>query len=113
VTENSVYLLKPQKKEKLEMKINLTARQANFLGAFEASYGRPSTVDRATLLVFKTSWSLGQQGPLGFTLRYPAWLTNSGTFTSKRANYTLPWDAYDEWLSSKGAAPIQVANIEA
>ena len=85
------------------MQINLTKRQINFLGPFEATYGRPATVDRKTLVNFKDSWSVNQTGSLGFVLRWPAWLTNSGTFTTTRGVYNLPWEAYDEWLANNGA----------
>jgi hypothetical protein len=96
------------------MKINLTARQVNFLAAFEAAHGRPAAVNRKTLVAFKESWTPSQVGPLGFNLRWPAWLTNSGTFTEVRGNYTLPWEAYDEWNANKGnAAKANAATVNA
>jgi hypothetical protein len=80
------------------MQINLTGRQANFLAAFEKSFGRQKTVSRVDLINFKNTWTPGQVGPYGYTLRWPAWLTNSGTFTQGRAVYALPWEVYDSWV---------------
>jgi hypothetical protein len=94
------------------MQINLTKRQINFLASFEATYGRPATVDRKTLVAFKETWTNGQTGSLGYPLRWPAWLTNSGTFTATRGNYNLPWEAYDQWwatANANAAAPAAVA----
>jgi len=92
------------------MKINLTSRQVNFISAFEAVYGRPTSVTRATLLAFKASWTRNQVGPFGHTLRWPAWLTNSGTFTETRAVYNIPWDAYDQYLATNKVAEVTVAS---
>ena len=77
-------------------RIRLNARQANFIAAFEAAYGRPATVTRRALLDIQTQW-VGKTGPLGFTLRWPAWLTNSPTFTVERAVYALPWSEFDQF----------------
>lgn len=84
-------------------RIRLNARQANYIAAFEAAYGRPATVTRTALLDIQTAWS-GKTGPLGFTLRWPAWLTNSPTFTVERAVYALPWGEYDAFTASIAAA---------
>lgn len=86
--------------------INLNKRQINFLAAYEAAHGQPDTVTRQELLNFKNSLSPNQTGPLGFVIRWPAWLTNSGTFTVSRAVYTLPWAKFNEW---KAANPNAVS----
>ena len=77
--------------------INLNKRQINFLAAYEAVHGQPATVTRTDLLNFKNSLQPNQTGPLGYVIRWPAWLTNSGTFTVSRAVYSLPWAKYNEW----------------
>ncbi len=79
------------------LRIRLNARQANYIAAFEAAYGRPATVTRTALLNIQTLWT-GKTGPFGFTLRWPAWLTNSPTFTTERAVYALPWTEYDAFM---------------
>ncbi len=91
--------------------INLNKRQINFLAAFEAVNGQPATVTRQELLNFKNSLSPNQTGPLGYVLRWPAWLTNSGTFTLSRAVYTLPWGKYNEWkaVNATSNTPAAVA----
>lgn len=91
--------------------INLNKRQINFLAAFEAVNGQPDTVTRTDLLNFKNSLQPNQTGPLGFVIRWPAWLTNSGTFTVSRAVYTLPWAKYNEWKAANAPAtePTAVA----
>jgi hypothetical protein len=80
--------------------ITIKPRQANFLAAFETKYGRPATVTRKALLSFRSTWTNGEHGPLGFPLRWPAWLTNSSAFTVQRAIYALPWNEYDAFLAS-------------
>ncbi len=65
-------------------RIRLNARQANYIAAFETAYGRPATVTRRPLLDIQTQWT-GKTGPVGFILRWPAWLTNSPTVTVERA----------------------------
>lgn len=80
--------------------ITLKPRQANFLAAFETKFGRPATVTRKALLSFRSTWASGEKGPFGFTLRWPAWLTNSSTFTVQRAVYALPWSEFDAFLAS-------------
>jgi hypothetical protein len=89
--------------------INLNKRQINFLAAFEAKYGQPATVTRTDLLDFKNSLTPNQTGPLGFVLRWPAWLTNSGTFTVSRAVYSLPWGKYNAWKAANPAAIVPAA----
>ena len=80
-------------------RIRLNARQANYIAAFEAAYGRPATVTRTALLDIQTKW-VGKTGPLGFPLRWPAWLTNSPTFTVERAVYALPWSEFDQFQTT-------------
>lgn len=84
--------------------INLNKRQINFLAAFESKHGQPATVTRVELLNFKNSLSANEVGPLGYVIRWPAWLTNSGTFTVSRAVYSLPWAKYNEWKEANAPA---------
>ena len=84
-------------------RIRLNARQANYIAAFETAYGRPATVTRRALLDIQTKW-VGKTGPFGFTLRWPAWLTNSPTFTVERAVYALPWSEFDQFQATLGPA---------
>jgi hypothetical protein len=84
--------------------INLNKRQINFLAAFESKHGQPATVSRVDLLNFKNSLQPNETGPLGYVLRWPAWLTNSGTFTVSRAVYSLPWAKYNEWKVANAPA---------
>jgi hypothetical protein len=84
--------------------INLNKRQINFLAAYEAKHGQPATVTRKDLLAFKDSLQPNETGPLGFVIRWPAWLTNSGTFTTSRAVYSLPWAKYNEWKTANPSA---------
>ena len=84
--------------------INLNKRQINFLAAYEAKHGQPATVTRVELLAFKDSLQPNETGPLGFVIRWPAWLTNSGTFTVARAVYSLPWAKYNEWKKANASA---------
>lgn len=89
--------------------INLNKRQINFLAAFEAKHGQPATVSRTDLLDFKNSLTPNETGPLGYVLRWPAWLTNSGTFTLSRAVYSLPWAKYNEWKAANAPATEHAA----
>ena len=89
--------------------INLNKRQINFLAAFEAKHGQPATVTRTDLLDFKASLQPNETGPLGYVLRWPAWLTNSGTFTVSRAVYSLPWGKYNAWKAANAPANIPAA----
>lgn len=91
--------------------INLNKRQINFLAAFEAVNGQPDTVTRQELLNFKNSLAPNQTGPLGYVIRWPAWLTNSGTFTTSRAVYTLPWGKYNEWKAANAASITPAAAV--
>ena len=89
--------------------INLNKRQINFLAAYEAKHGQPDTVTRVELLAFKDSLQPNETGPLGFVLRWPAWLTNIGTFTTSRAVYSLPWAKYNEWKEANPSATVPAA----
>jgi hypothetical protein len=82
--------------------IRLNKRQCNWLAAFEQEFGRTATVTRKALLDIQTKWQ-GKTGPYGHSLRWPAWLTNSGTFTVQRAVYSLPWVEFDAFVAANGA----------
>lgn len=89
--------------------INLNKRQINFLATFEQKNGQPATVTRIELLDFKNSLQHNEVGPLGFVVRWPAWLTNSGTFTTARATYSLPWAKYNEWKEANPSTLVPAA----
>jgi len=89
--------------------INLNKRQINFLAAYEAKHGQPATVTRVELLAFKDSLQPNETGPLGFVIRWPAWLTNSGTFTVARAVYSLPWAKYNAWKAANAVSTTPAA----
>ena len=91
--------------------IRLNKRQCNWLAAFEADFGRPATVTRKALLDLQTKWQ-GKTGPLGYTLRWPAWLTNSANFTVQRAVYSLPWSEFDAFVAANGT-PSSATTTEA
>lgn len=81
--------------------IRLNKRQCNWLAAFESEFGRPATVTRKALLDLQTKWQ-SKSGPFGYTLRWPAWLTNSANFTVQRAVYSLPWAEFDAFVAANG-----------
>lgn len=91
--------------------IRLNKRQCNWLAAFEQEFGRPATVTRKALLDLQTKWA-GKTGPFGYTLRWPAWLTNSANFTVQRAVYSLPWAEFDAFVAANGT-PSSVTPTEA
>lgn len=91
----------------------LRPRQFNFLAAFEAEHGQPAYVSRPTLLEFVEKHK-GAKGPLGHTIRWPAWLTyNQSTdrpFKSLRRGQFLmsaAWTEYNAWKGkSNSSTPI-------
>ena len=91
--------------------IRLNKRQCNWLAAFESEFGRPATVTRKALLDLQTKWQ-SKTGPFGYTLRWPAWLTNSANFTVQRAVYSLPWAEFDAFVAANGT-PSSVTPTEA
>lgn len=91
--------------------IRLNKRQCNWLAAFESEFGRPATITRKALLDLQTKWQ-GKTGPFGYTLRWPAWLTNSANFTVQRAVYSLPWAEFDAFVAANGT-PSSVTPTEA
>jgi hypothetical protein len=91
--------------------IRLNKRQCNWLAAFEQDFGRPATVTRKALLDLQIKWT-GKTGPFGYTLRWPAWLTNSANFTVQRAVYSLPWAEFDAFVAANGT-PSSVTPTEA
>jgi len=91
--------------------IRLNKRQANWLAAFETEFGRPATVTRKALLDLQIKWQ-SKTGPFGYTLRWPAWLTNSANFTVQRAVYSLPWSEFDAFVAANGT-PSSATTTEA
>ena len=88
----------------------LRPRQFNFLAAFEAEHGQPAYVSRPTLLEFVEKHK-GAKGPLGYTIRWPAWLTyNQSTdrpYKSLRRGQFLmteAWKEYNAWKSQSNSA---------
>lgn len=93
--------------------IRLNKRQANFMAQFEQEFGRTTTVTRKALLDIQTKWQ-GKTGPFGYTLRWPAWLTNSANFTVQRAVYSLPWVEFDAFVAANGTqTPVTPAEAPA
>ncbi len=80
--------------------MTLNTRQINFLQSLETAVGRPETITRKELLVVVSQWSAtpNLKGGQGLRLRWPAWLTNSGCFTTERGAYRLPWSEMDAHL---------------
>lgn len=91
--------------------ININKRQANFLRAFERAHGRPETVTRINLLTFMSACGKEKMGPYGHVLRFPAWLTNSGTFSHQRGVYILPWEAYDRWVKANEPTDLWTGTV--
>ncbi|MCG3769756.1 MAG: hypothetical protein JW384_00887 [Nitrosomonadaceae bacterium] len=89
----------------------LRPRQYNFLAALEYHFkGQPAYLDRKTLLGFCDKYK-GQQGPLGYTIRWCAWLTynqsaGSPYKTLRRGVFRLPWEEYNNWKATKIAAKV-------
>lgn len=86
--------------------VMLRPRQFNFLAAFEVAHGQPDYVSRKTLIEFVEARK-GQQGPFGYVIRWPAWLTYNQSddrpYRSLRRGHfrmTSAWEEYNAW---KGA----------
>lgn len=90
----------------------LRLRQFNFLAAFEAEHGQPDYASRQTLVEFVEKRK-GEKGPLGYVIRWPAWLTYNQTTdrpykSLRRGQFrmTAAWDEYNAWKSqSQSATP--------
>lgn len=101
------------------MASTMTRVRANYLlalSAWLAATGqnpRPSLVERQTLLKFEESWTDGQTGPLGKTLRAPSWLTavtddgGSNPYRTDRGVYNLGnlWIEVDAWVARNTPTP--------
>ena len=88
----------------------LRLRQFNFLAAFEAVHGQPDYVSRQTLLEFCEKHK-GTKGPLGYSLRWPAWLTynqrSDRPYKSLRRGQfrmTAAWEEFNAWKSQQNVA---------
>lgn len=96
------------------MSSNMSRIRANFLLAFAAwrtqnghAESRPNIVEREEILKFQNSWTDGQTGPLGKTLRPPSWLTaaENNPYRVSRGVYKMPWAELDAAMSVWSAAP--------
>lgn len=90
----------------------LKPRHTNFLAAFEAVHGQPDYVSRPMLLKFVESHT-GAKGPLGYTIRWPAWLTYNQDpakpYKSLRRGHfrlTEAWAEYNSLKSQGNPAPL-------
>lgn len=98
----------------------LRPRQFNFLAAFEAEHGQPDYVARQTLLEFVEKHKAAK-GPLGFTLRWPAWLTYNQSAARpykslRRGQFlmTAAWTEYNSWKGQNmSATPNEVETLPA
>jgi hypothetical protein len=82
----------------------LKPRHINFLAALEAVHGQPDYASRPTLLNFVASHK-GAKGPLGYPIRWPAWLTYNQDpakpYKSLRRGHFRLTEAWAEYNSLK------------
>ena len=82
----------------------------NFLALFESVHGQPDYVSRSLLVQFVEKHK-GAKGPLGYTIRWPAWMTYNQDparpyKSLRRGNFrvTEAWAEYNKWKSQNSAS---------